>query len=182
MSVLQVSNVIRQSGTAQLNRQLCPITPHMANLCPITHHADNLSPIMRHGKSFCHARVLLSTAVQLTEKAGKQRSARLARTSFHLFSTLYSLPLSYLEFRNFHFLSSCLSCWQNSGLDTSSPETQRKLCISGNRWHNGRLIHFERGNIVRIVSIHLIGKKWRFWRGISTEFVPLEETNRWRKS
>ena len=93
MSVLLVSNDIRQSGTTQLNsRQLCPITPHAANLCPITHHADNLSPITRHGKPLCHASVLFSTAVQLTEKAEKQRSARLARTSFIYFQLFILFP------------------------------------------------------------------------------------------
>ena len=63
----------------------------------------------------------------------KAKKCEIGQNVFHLFSTLHSLPLSYLEFRNFHFLSSCLSCWQNSGLDTSSPETQGKFCICGNR-------------------------------------------------
>ena len=92
-------------------RQLCPITPHAANLCPITRHADNLSPITRHGKPLCHASVLFSTAVQLTKKAEKQRSARLARTSFIYFQLfilfLFLFEISKLLF--FQFLSLLLA-------------------------------------------------------------------------
>lgn len=114
MSVLLASNDIHQPGTTQLNnRQLCPITPHAANLCPFTHHADNLSPITRHGKPLCHASFSFSTAVQLTEKAEKQRSARLARTSFIYFELFILFPFPVLKFRNFY---PCLPCWQNSGL------------------------------------------------------------------
>ena len=67
------------------------------------HHADNLSPITRHGKPLCHASVLFSTAVQLTEKAEKQRSARLARTSFIYFQLFILFPFPIWNFETFIF-------------------------------------------------------------------------------
>ena len=131
MSVLLVSNDIRQSGTTQLNsRQLCPITPHAANLSPITHHADNLSPITRHGKPLCHASVLFSTAVQLTEKAEKQRSARLARTSFIYFQLFILFPFPVWNFETFILVS-----------------------LAGKTRHYSRLRHLEPWNTKNILHI-----------------------------
>ena len=181
MSVLQVSNDIHQSGTDQPNRQLCPITPYVANLCPITHHADNLSPITRHGKPLCHASVLFSTSVQLTERAEKQRSARLARTSFIYFQLFILFPFPVWNFETFILVSLAGKTQDYSRLRHLEPWNTKKILHIWQPLTQLSLIHFERGNIVRIVSIHLIGKKWGFCRGISTEFVPLEETNRWRK-
>ena len=105
MSVLQVSDDIHQSDTTQLNRQLCPITPHAVNLCPITYHADNLSLTTRHGKPFA-MRVFCSALLCSWQRRQKSKEVRdwSERLSFifnSLFSSHFLFEISKLLFSHF---------------------------------------------------------------------------------
>lgn len=104
MSVRLVSNDIHQSGTTQLNS---PITPPAANLCPITHHVCHPSRVTENPLP-CECFVQHFRAAD--REGRKAKKCEIGQNVFHLFSTLYSLPLSHLKFRNFFFLSSRLSC------------------------------------------------------------------------